>query len=85
MYNISKKEDINDKANKSRYNYKQIQNDLVRLDKSIENVKEEFKKSIEELRRDLQQSMGTITLQLDNLIEGIFHQNSSHKHYFFWF
>jgi hypothetical protein len=48
-----KKEEMIDKTNISRNNSKQIQDDLIRLDTSMERIKEELKKSIEDIKGEL--------------------------------
>jgi len=62
---------MTDKTNKSRPNSKQIQDDLARLDTSIERIKEELKKSIEDIKGEFQQSIGTIKGELNKLTQEI--------------
>ncbi len=66
-----------DKTNISRHNYKKIQDDLIRLDTSIERIQEEFKKSIEDIKGELQQSVGVIKVTLDKLILVIINRRSN--------
>jgi uncharacterized protein (DUF342 family) len=60
-----------DKTDNTRNNYKQMQDDLIRLDTSIERIKEDFQKSIEDLKGELQQSIGKIKIDLNGSIEMI--------------
>jgi gas vesicle protein len=68
---------MTDKTDNTRNNYKQMQDDLIRLDTSIERIKEDFQKSIEDLKGELQQSIRKIKIDLNESIQTILNRKQN--------